>query len=180
MLDTSVVVREATSADSERVGELLVDSFVSTYGKKMPEVVVTEARKDDLRDVETKRIHECVLVADLGGRIVGTVTVYRPHSPRSRTWQPSAAEIRYMAVASDVQGKGVAESLIREALHRAWSWRAKELTLHVRRGATGVVRFYERLGWKREPKGDRDERPVIYLEGYTRAVENTRADGSAS
>ena len=54
-MSSEVRIREAVAADDAAVGELLVEAFVSRYARKMPEVVVTPQRKDELRDVAGKR-----------------------------------------------------------------------------------------------------------------------------
>jgi hypothetical protein len=48
---------------------------------------------------------------------------------------------------------------------RAREWRVDAITLHVRRGAAGVARIYERRGYLRAPEGDRDT-PTVFLEAY--------------
>jgi hypothetical protein len=97
---SAIRVRPAAASDDLAVGELLVDSFVGTYARKMPEVVVTGQRLTDLRDVQGQRAAAAVVVAEAAdGRLAGTVTLYRPGSPGTRAWTPNAADLRYMAVA---------------------------------------------------------------------------------
>ena len=52
---SAVVLREAGPQDDVAIGELLVEAFVSSYARKLPEVTVTEPRKAELRDVASKR-----------------------------------------------------------------------------------------------------------------------------
>src|SRR4051794_8850725 len=133
---TSIQIRQAIPQDDSRIGELLVESFVSTYARKMPEVVVTDSRKRDLRDVAGKRDRNAsVLVAELGGEIVGTVTLFPPTDPTSRAWTPNTCDLRYMAVDPAYQGKGIARLLLDEAKNEALRWNTSGICLHVRRGA---------------------------------------------
>lgn len=77
------VIRAATAADDDAVGDLLVRAFVDTYARRLPEVVVTDRRKDELRAVAEKRKVASVWVAELNGRVVGTVALWGPGSSRS-------------------------------------------------------------------------------------------------
>jgi ribosomal protein S18 acetylase RimI-like enzyme len=161
-----VIIREARPEDDVRVGELLVDAFLSTYARKMPEVVYDDARKNDLRDVAAKRRRATVLVAELDGRIAGTVAIFRPGAESSEAWLPNAADLRHLAVDPQLHGKGVAKRLMdrAEAIARD-EWKVDAICLHVRKGAHGVARLYESRGFVRDPSGD-IEKPTVTLEAY--------------
>lgn len=163
--DLHIIVRPATAKDDAAAGELLVEAFVVQYGKKMPEVVVTEARKSDLRAVAERREVGRVLVAEVEGALAGTTTVFPPGHPSSRTKDRTAAEMRYMAVGLGFVGTGVASRLLAAAEAEAKRYGATALALHVRRGAIGVGRFYEKHGYQRAVADDCDL-PDIFLEGY--------------
>jgi ribosomal protein S18 acetylase RimI-like enzyme len=161
-----LIVREARPEDDAAIGELLVDAFLTTYARKMPEVVYDDARKNELRDVATKRGRALVLVAELGGRVVGTVAIFRPGAPGSEAWLPNSADLRHLAVAPELHGKGVAKPLLdrAEAVARD-DWKVDGICLHVRKGAGGVARLYEGRGFRRDPSGD-IEKPTVTLEAY--------------
>ncbi|MGZ3459863.1 MAG: GNAT family N-acetyltransferase [Archangium sp.] len=161
-----VVIREARPEDDAAVGELLVESFLTQYAKKLPEVVYTEERKRSLRDVAGKRAVAKVLVAELEGRVVGTVALWPPRAPGSEAWLPEAADLRHLATAVDFHGQGLSRPLLEEAERVAREeWRVPAICLHVRRGAVGVVRMYQRRGFVREPSADLDM-PSVYLEAF--------------
>ncbi len=166
-----VLVLPAEEKDDRELGELLVDAFVSLYARKMPEVVVGEERKADLRDVASKRASGAsrVLVAwsVKSGRpaIAGTVTIFRPEASR-RAWRPGQSELRYMAVARDFRAAGISDALLKESGRLAREWGARAICLHVRRGASGVAGVYRRYGYERRPEGDADLLPEIFLEAY--------------
>lgn len=160
-------VRAAEPRDDAAVGELLVQSFVTAYAAKMPEVVVTEQRKRDLRDMAAKRASATVLVAELAGEVVGTVMLYRPGHPQSEAWLPNAADLRQLAVAPQHFGKGLATPLLDAAERIALGWGVAAIGLHVRRGAHGVARLYERRGYQRDPAGDL-EYPTVALQAYVK------------
>lgn len=166
--ENTVKVRRAGAEDDRRLGDLLVESFVSSYARKMPEVVVSDARKADLRDIASKRASGCVLVAEdpATGELLATVTLLPPGHPTSRAWLPGLSDLRYMAVDSRAKGHGLTGPLLAEARKVAREWGARGICLHVRRGAHGVAAVYTKNGYRRVPEGDQDQLPEIFLEAF--------------
>jgi GNAT superfamily N-acetyltransferase len=82
-----------------------------------------------------------------GGEVVGVVTVIRntPPDAEAPEWQ-----LRGMAMAPDVQGRGVGAQLLEE-VHRAVD---APMWCNAREHALG---FYERFGW--EARGERFDKP---------------------
>jgi GNAT superfamily N-acetyltransferase len=161
-----VVIREARLEDDVVVGELLVEAFITQYAKKLPEVVYTEERKRGLRDVAGKRSVAKVLVAEVDGRVVGTVALWPPGAPGSEAWLPDAADLRHLATSVEFHGQGLSTPLLDEAERVAREdWHVSAICLHVRRGAQGVARMYQRRGFIREPSADLDT-PSVFLEAF--------------
>lgn len=157
-------VRLAEPHDDAAIGELLVTAFVERYARKMPEVVVTERRKRELRDVAAKRAVAKVWVATRGETVVGTVALWPPGAPGSEAWRANAADLRHLAVREG--NPGVSGLLLNAA--EAW---AREhgcacVGLHVRRGALGVRALYEGRGYLRDVPGDLDLLPEVFLEAF--------------
>ncbi len=153
------------------IGELLVRSFVETYAREMPEVVVGEKRLRELRDVEKIRADAILLVWRVGLKVAAVCAVYPPGFAGGKAWRSDASELRFMAVHPDFQGKGIASPLLEGALRTAREKQgARAMCLHVRQGAVGVAQFYARHGFSRAPEGDRDLLPEIFLEGYVREI----------
>ncbi|WP_342377749.1 GNAT family N-acetyltransferase [Myxococcus stipitatus] len=160
-----VVVREARPEDDGVVGELLVEAFITQYAKKLPEVVYTDERKRELRDVAARRKIASVMVAELDGEVVGTVALFPPGAPGSEAWLPNAADLRGLATSVKLHGKGLSRPLLDAAETQARSWGVDAICLHVRRGAEGVARMYMNRGYVREPSGDLSL-PSVFLEAY--------------
>jgi len=160
-----VVIREARAEDDAAIGELLVEAFLTQYAQKLPEVRYDEARKRELRDVARRRAVGRVLVAERAGRVVGTVSLWPPGAPGSEAWIPGAADLRQLATAVELHGQGLSTPLLEAAERLAREWGVPAICLHVRRGALGVARMYERRGFVREPAGDL-ELPTVFLEAY--------------
>lgn len=162
----SFVIRLAEPRDDHAVGELLVDAFVTSYAEKMPEVVVNDERKRDLRAVAEKRAVATVFVAELDGKIVGTVAIFKPGSKGSEAWTANTADLRHLAVDPHRKITGLATALMDRAEAECWSWGVDAISLHVRRGAEGVARFYQKRGYARRVDGDLDYLPSVFLEAY--------------
>ena len=158
------LIRAARPEDDAAVGALLVDAYLTAYARKMPEVVVDEQRKRDLRDVAAKRALARVLVAEEQGRVVGTVALWPAGAPGSEAWLPGFCDLRHLATAPEVQGRGFSKPLLDEAERLARDvLRAPGVCLHVRRGNEGVRRLYEQRGYVRDPGGDLDLPTVSLL-----------------
>ena len=160
------IVCLARPDDDERVGELLVRSFVETYARKLPDVVVTEPRKHALRDMVGKRAIARVFVAQIEGVLAGTVAVWLPGTDGSEAWRANAADLRQLAVDDAYRDGSISRALLDAAEADAKGSGAIEMCLHVRRGAAGVRRLYERRGYVRDETGDLDHTPDVYLEGF--------------
>jgi predicted N-acetyltransferase YhbS len=164
-------IRLATAADDKQVGELLVSAFVSSYARKLPQVVVSEKRKEELRNVSAKRTIARVWVADAQSRVVGTVALWPQNAEGSEAFVPNSVDLRHLAVDSSVKGSGVSTALLDTAEAEARALGAAAICLHVRRGADGVRRLYEKRGYVRQASGDLDKLPDIYLEAFVKPLE---------
>lgn len=164
----SLVIRLARPEDDAAIGEVLVQGYVTAYAQKMPEVVVGEQRRRDLRAVAEKRAIATVLVAELDGQVVGTVAIFKPGAKTSEAWLPNAADLRHLATDPSVQGRGYATPLLDEAERIARDeWGVSAICLHVRKGNRGVARLYQARGYVRDSKGDLDY-PEVSLEAYSK------------
>jgi predicted N-acetyltransferase YhbS len=158
-------VRDASHTDDHAIGELLVAAFERTYARKMPDVVMSEARRAELRDVKAKRAVAKVWVYERRGEVVGTVAVWPAGAARTEAWIPGAVDLRHLAVDESHRGGEISKHLLDEAEAHARRIKAPAVCLHVRRGATGVRRLYESRGYERRPEGDLDLAEV-YLEAF--------------
>ncbi len=166
-----VVLRRARAEDDAALGELLVNAYVSAYAVKMPQVVVTEERKRDLRAVAEKRALAIVLVAEEGGRVVGTVALWPPGAKGSEAWVEGACDLRHLATDPATHGRGLSRLLLDEAERLAFEeLAAPAICLHVRRGNEGVRRLYESRGYVRDEPGDLDY-PSVSLMAFVKRRE---------
>lgn len=162
----SLLIRESEPRDDAVLGQLLVDAFNTAYGRKLPHLPpMTAERERDLRDIALKRAEGLVLVGELEGRPVATVSVFPPGAQHNQSWLPHAADIRHLAVDPAYFGRGLAHLLLDEMERRVRDWDVRHLSLHVRQGANGVARLYLARGYLRAPEGDLS-RPQLTLEAY--------------
>src|SRR5262245_9051471 len=119
---TEMIIRDAVEADDTIVGELLVQAYLTQFAKKLPDVFYSAERMADLRNQFGRRACASVLVAEIDGRIVGTVTLYPAGASSSHAWIAGAADLRLLAIHPDFQGRGLSGKLLdaAEGLARRW------------------------------------------------------------
>ncbi len=159
-------IRQASERDDVEVGELLVRAFEETYRRKMPEVVMSDARRAELRKVAEKRAVAKVWVAEDDGRVVGTVSVFPSGVRGSEAFVDGGFDLRHLAVAESHRKTQASRLLLDTAEAWAREAGAKAICLHVRRGVRGVAQLYEARGYRRRPEGDLDLLPEVFLEAY--------------
>lgn len=98
---------------------------------------------DPYEDIKLKTSFqpELLFVAELNDKMVGTVMVgYEGH----RGW------INYLAVDPDVQLKGLGRRIMEYAEEVLTKMGCVKINLQVRETNTGVITFYEKIGYKRD------------------------------
>lgn len=161
-----IEIRQARPDEYETVGELVVGAY-RTLGDVSDELYLGQ-----LRDVAGRSVDSEVLVARLGGRIVGTVTFVGGRGALAEVDDPNAATIRMLGVAPEARGQGVGEALVRECIVRAGAARRDRVRLDTRTSMTGAQRLYERIGFRRDPAHDWSPAPGIELLGYVLDLES--------
>lgn len=139
--------RQAVRADLPALIGLLSDD---TLGTKR-EASVEDPRYLAAWDAVSADPHQHLVVAELGGEIVGMMQVTRtPGLSRSGAWRATLESVRIRA---DQRGKGYGGKLIEYGIElaRKHGCRLVQLTSDVRR--TEAHRFYGRLGFKASHTG---------------------------
>jgi len=116
-------------------------------------------------------------VAEVDGELVGTVALYRPGAAGSEAWVAGAADLRLLAVDARHHGKGFSAPLLDEAERLAREWGSPAVCLHIRQGVDGVGRLYQARGYRRDPSGDIDRLPEVYLEAFVLTIDATLRRG---
>ena len=97
-----------------------------------------------------------VLVAELDGRIVGSITFYLDANDEGApsTFPPGTAGIRATAVEPRAQGLGIGRALVDACVDRAADAGATSLALHTAEFMGAAIALYERAGFRRVPAYD--------------------------
>lgn len=155
-----VVIRQIKPEEYDAAAELVVDAY-RTLGD-----VGDEFYEPQLRDVAGRAATSEVLVAEMGGHLVGSVTFVGGQTPLSQVDDPDAGTIRMLAVSANARGRGVGEALVAACIDRAVSSGRQRVRLDTRTSMTSAQRLYERLGFRRDAEHDWSPAPGILLLSY--------------
>jgi GNAT superfamily N-acetyltransferase len=145
-------LRRATPADHEAVGAVTVaayEPFLDDVESDYRTHLANAAR----RDAEAE-----LWVAELDGRVVGTVTYCPLGSPWHELAREGEGEFRMLAVDPAAQGHGVGSALLEKCEERARAEGMTAMVLCSQAGMAAAHRVYVRHGYERVP--ERDWKPV--------------------
>lgn len=156
-----LVKRVARPGDDPVIAELLERAFVGTYAEKL-RMGTSQERRQELRDVTSRRESGVVCVLELGYRVIGTFALLMPGTELNRAgegvdghaWLPGAALLRCVAVDPDYRGFGFSELLLEYSEEVARMWKLSRICLHTQEGADAVAQLYARRGYERDARGD--------------------------
>jgi GNAT superfamily N-acetyltransferase len=154
-----ITVRVAGPDDLDPVAELTARIYLSE-GHSGPDY---EPR---LRDIASRARTATVLLAELDGRLVGTVTVATQGGPWAEQSVPGEAVIRMLAVDPAARGGGAGEALVRASLDAARADGCSVVRLSSKESMTAAHRLYERVGFVRTPSHDWSPVPGLHLRTY--------------
>jgi GNAT superfamily N-acetyltransferase len=155
-----LVIREADDDELDIVASLVVDAYSEFAARMAPDAWSSFAQ--DIANVRGRRIDAEVLVAERGGRLVGTVTRY----PDWRGAQRDASAIRVLAVAPDERGTGVGRALMEHCIALARKEGKQRVVISVTQEMEEARDLHERLGFRREPALDYQPAPGVRSTGY--------------
>jgi GNAT superfamily N-acetyltransferase len=157
-----VIVRDATPDDFPTIGTLRLDAYAAGGFLRGDDPYAVTLRLLGTRDDGT------VLVAEDEEGVLGTIMLAAGASAELGD-SARTADIRALAVASDVQGRGVGRLLLRSAISRAAADGAHRLLLSTQPDMRAAHHLYETEGFTRAP--ELDWQPVP---GYTLLVYEMR------
>jgi ribosomal protein S18 acetylase RimI-like enzyme len=161
----TLTIRAVRPDEHELAGALVVDAY-RTLGDEGGQPYETL-----LRDVSGRVANSDVLVAELDGRVVGTVTFVDGQRALSEVDDPDAATIRMLGVSTEARGRGIGRALVVECIERARRSGRRRVRLDTRTSMTVAHGLYESLGFRREPSHDWSPSPGIRLLAYVLELE---------
>ena len=162
MLDT-VLVEAAGPADFPRIAELTVAVY-------RDERLASDAYLPQLADVDGRAVHSQLLVARIGGSVVGAVALVVDGDFGEVTESDDEAAFRMLVVDPAARGHGVGELLVTECLARARAAGKRRMVLSTGPEMRAAHRLYQRLGFTRLPERDWTPVPGIDLQVYVLAL----------
>ncbi len=149
--DRDIVIRRASTDDIDSVADLTEDSYRSGG---FLDVEGGEDYAIELRDVGRRIRQAVVLVAEVDGVPVASVTLAEHGTPLSEIAMEGEVEIRMLAVAASMRRRGIAERLMMAAMEYARSRGLTGIVLSTEPPMHSAQRLYQRLGYQRAPERD--------------------------
>lgn len=153
-----VVVRDAQVEELDDVARLLADSYREYRpGPDTPERLRAEFAEyeNNIVDVRSRLADAVLIVAEIEGNLMGSVTYYPSRSSGTgEHWPAGWAGIRLLGVSPRARGRGLGRLLTEECIARARAEGASVVGLHTTRLMVTARRLYERMGFQRVPEYD--------------------------
>ena len=171
-----LIVRDAREDERAAIRELTLRAYAE-YSAIMTPASWTGLERALLAALASEE-HVERIVAEQGGRLVGSVLLYPPAADAYRgaaervTWP----EVRLLAVAPEARGQGVGRVLMDECVRRARRAGATELGLHTSRSMRIAMQMYERMGFVRAPEYDFQPDGAEVVEAYRLRLDNARPE----
>jgi len=149
----SLILRNAHPEEHEAVAQVIR----AAYSEYLPRL--SEERRgrylDRTADVGSRLEGSDLIVAELDGRIVGTLTFFANQPDASvGGWPVGWAGLRVLAVDPETRGWGIGRKLMEESIHRARASGAIAVGLHTTEMMAIARAMYERMGFVRVPDLD--------------------------
>lgn len=165
MPENELHIRDALVEELDEVSKLLKVAY-QQYKTSIPKPI-WKAYLEDIMDVRSRLPVSQLIVAEVDKRLVGTVTLFLGESPDAeQVWPEGWAGIRLLAVHPAYRGKGVGRALMEECIRRCRRRGITTVGLHTTKLMEIARRMYERMGFKRVPKGDFHPRPSVVVMAY--------------
>ena len=146
-------VRDARAEELDEVSILLRDAY-QQYEKYLPHEA-WEYYLEDIMNVRNRLGVAELIVAELEGRLVGSVTLYMDGSRAFPDgWPEGWAGIRLLAVHPAYRRHGIGRALMEECLRRCREQGVLTIGLHTTEIMETARRMYERMGFVRVPEFD--------------------------
>jgi GNAT superfamily N-acetyltransferase len=156
---SELVIRPISAGEHDEVGRITVAAYVAEEY-----LVGNDPYAEELADVLARAAAAEVWVAELDGRLVGTVT-WCPLGSQYRevATRDDQAEFRMLAVDPAMRRRGVARALVDACVARARADGSREVVISSLPEMVDAHGLYARFGFVRAPDLDREPRPSLVL-----------------
>lgn len=156
-----LTVRAATPPEYDAVGRLTLEAYAANGY-----LVEGDFYAQHLLDAAARAADAELLVADLDGALVGTVT-FCPEGSRFReVARPGEGEFRMLAVAPAARRRGAAAALVQRVIERSRELDYAAVALSSLPVQVEAHALYRRLGFERTPERDWSPVPGVDLIGF--------------
>ena len=155
-------IRNASENELDAVALHLRDAYIE-YKDHLP----SDAWEDylaDICDVRSRLGESDLIVAETGGELVGTVTLYM--QGELLDWPRGWVGVRLLGVPPRHRGKGISRALMEECLERARQAGKSTVGLHTSELMKAARGLYEKMGFTRVPQFDYNPRPDVVIMAY--------------
>jgi predicted N-acetyltransferase YhbS len=162
---SDLVIREARDDEMDDVAALIVDAYAEYAARMSPDAWSSYA--SEIANVRGRMEDSVLLVAQLDGRLVGSVTIFAGW----RGAQPGTTGLRLLAVLPEIRGEGVGRALMEECVSRAKAAQKERIVLTTTQEMAAIRELTDSMGFIREPGLDHEPAPGVRYQGYALKLE---------
>ena len=159
-----LVIRPARDDELDDVASLIVDAYAEYAARMSPDAWSSFAH--DIANVRGRMPDAELLVAERGGRLVGSVTMFTEW----RGTQEGTIGVRLLSVIPPERGTGVGRALMERCIERAREMGKRKVVVTTTQDMETAREMYDKLGFQREPDLDHEPAPGVRYEGYALTV----------
>jgi predicted N-acetyltransferase YhbS len=146
------MIRPATVEEIPAIGSMIAAAFAQ-YRHEAP-VPLFDAYLKESRNVAARWHIAQVLVAEIEGGIVGTVSFFADASAEGVGLPKGWAGFRTLAVHPAARGRGIARALARTCVEAAHARNTRTVGIHTAAFMKTACGIYEQMGFRRCPQHD--------------------------
>jgi GNAT superfamily N-acetyltransferase len=162
---SGLLIRPAAPDELDEVGALTVEAYVADA-----HIAAEHSYTSILAGTSARAAGAELYVAELDGRLVGTVTFCPPGSPYREVGGDGQGEFRMLGVLPQARGHGIARALVEHCFDRCRSLGLGELVLCTMAEMAAARALYDSMGFVRAPELDFMPEPTVSLIAYRATV----------
>ena len=144
----------------------MLKSAYQQYDKFMP-ADVWQFYLSDIVDVRGRMAESDLIVAEVNGKLAGTVTLYLEGRNRTEgNWPAGWAGARLLGVSPEYRDNGIACALMDECIRRCREIGIKTIGLHTLPFMEVAKSMYERMGFQHVPEFDLHPMSGVVMMSY--------------